>query len=165
MIEAPRLYADTVWESELSAEAAALSRPDTSRWEFDREHTAFPHLARDHADMSNPYDVNLWRWDYTPYPDRAVVSFALQAVRSLDLGQRGSVDYLAVSLSQTDRIGHTFGPGSRERVSRALALGSAIEEEHDEGHDRPGGHALEQGHKKRRHAIYLQQRPLRGLPW
>ena len=43
-------------------------------------------------------------------------------------------------------VGHELlglRPGSRERASRALALGSAIEEEEDEGDHRPGGHALE----------------------
>jgi hypothetical protein len=124
--EMPRLYADTVWESRVAPAAAALSRPDTSRWEFDREHTSFPHLARDHADMANPYDMNLWRWNYTPFPDRAVVSFALEAVRALDLGGRGAVDFLAVSLSQTDRIGHTFGPGSREQLDNLLRLDAEL---------------------------------------
>jgi hypothetical protein len=120
--EMPELWGDTIWESEVPAAAAALSRPDTSRWEFDRQDTFFPHLARTHADMENPYDVNLWRWNYTPYPDAAVVSFALEAVRSLDLGRRGSVDFLGVGLSQTDRIGHTFGPGSREQLDNLLRL-------------------------------------------
>jgi hypothetical protein len=120
--EMPRLWADTVWESIVPPEVAASSRPDTSRWEFDREHTTFPHRARDEADMSNPYDMNLWRWTYTPFPDRAVVSFALEAVRALELGQRGSVDFLGVSLSQTDRVGHTFGPGSREQLDNLLRL-------------------------------------------
>jgi arylsulfatase A-like enzyme len=76
--------------------------------------------------MADPYDVNLWRWDYTPFPDRAVVSFALEAVRALDLGRRGSVDFLGVSLSQTDRIGHTFGPGSREQLDNLLRLDAEI---------------------------------------
>jgi hypothetical protein len=118
----PRLYSDTIWESRMPAAAAALSRPDTSRWEFDRQHTAFPHRARDHADMSNPYEVNLWRWDNTPFPDRAVVSFTLEAIRALDLGGRGSVDFLGVGLSQVDRIGHAFGPGSREQLDNLLRL-------------------------------------------
>jgi len=123
----PRLYADTVWRSLVPREIASRSRPDTSRWESDREHTAFPHWARDHVDMSDLFDVNLWRTDYTPYPDRAVVSFAIEALRARELGQRGSVDYLAVSLSQTDRIGHRFGPGSREQLDNLLRLDDEID--------------------------------------
>jgi predicted AlkP superfamily pyrophosphatase or phosphodiesterase len=124
--EMPRLYSDTIWESSVSAAAATLSRPDTSRWEFDRVQTAFPHRARDHADVSNPYEMNLWRWENTPFPDRAVVSFALEAVRALGLGRRGSVDFLGVGLSQVDRIGHSFGPGSREQLDNLLRLDAEL---------------------------------------
>lgn len=124
--EMPRLYSDTIWESSVPAAAAALSRPDTSRWELDRQHTAFPHRARDHADMSNPFELNLWRWDNTPFPDRAVVAFTLEAMRALDLGRRGSVDFLAVGLSQVDRIGHSFGPGSREQLDNLLRLDAEL---------------------------------------
>jgi predicted AlkP superfamily pyrophosphatase or phosphodiesterase len=124
----PRLYADTIWETIVPESLAPLSRPDTSRWEFDREHTFFPHHARDHVDdMADPLDLNEWRWDYTPYPDRAMVSFVIEAVRALELGQRGSVDFLGVGLSQTDRIGHTFGPGSREQLDNLLRLDDELD--------------------------------------
>jgi predicted AlkP superfamily pyrophosphatase or phosphodiesterase len=136
--EMPSLYSDTIWESALSAAAAAMSRPDSSLWEFDREHTAFPHRASDHANMADPYEVNLWRWDYTPYPDRVVVSFALEALRALDLGRRGSVDFLGVGLSQVDRIGHTFGPGSREQLDNLLRLDAELARLFDGLDDRVG---------------------------
>jgi predicted AlkP superfamily pyrophosphatase or phosphodiesterase len=125
--EMPRLYSDTIWESEVPPELEALSRPDTSRWEFDREHTTFPHRAREEADISDPLEVNEWRWNYTPYPDRAVVSMVIAGIRALELGRRGSVDFLGVGLSQTDRIGHTFGPGSREQLDNLLRLDSELE--------------------------------------
>jgi predicted AlkP superfamily pyrophosphatase or phosphodiesterase len=122
----PRLHGDTIWETIVPASLAALSRPDTSRWEYDREHTSFPHRARDHVDMSDPLALNEWRWDYTPYPDRAVVSIVLEALDELELGQRGSVDFLGIGLSQTDRIGHTFGPGSREQFDNLLRLDAEL---------------------------------------
>jgi predicted AlkP superfamily pyrophosphatase or phosphodiesterase len=118
----PRLYADTVWQSIVPPSAASASRPDTSRWEFDRVHTTFPHSARDHVDMASAHELNLWRWDFTPFPDRATTSFVLEAVDALELGRRGSVDFLGVGLSQTDRIGHEFGPGSREQLDNLLRL-------------------------------------------
>lgn len=123
----PRLYGDTIWGTIVPDSLAPLSRPDSSRWEFDRTHTTFPHRARDHVDMSNPLELNEWRWDSTPYPDRAVVSFVIEALRALDLGQRGSVDYLGIGLSQTDRIGHTFGPGSREQLDNLLRLDAELD--------------------------------------
>ncbi|HIF06588.1 MAG TPA: hypothetical protein EYQ64_06430 [Gemmatimonadetes bacterium] len=63
-----------------------------------------------------------WRWRYTPFPDRAVVSLATEAIREFELGQRGTVDYLGVALSQTDLVGHRFGPRSREQLDNLLRL-------------------------------------------
>jgi arylsulfatase A-like enzyme len=77
--------------------------------------------------MSNPLALNVWRWDYTPYPDRATVSFAIEAIRARELGQRGAVDFLGVGLAQTDRIGHTFGPGSREQFDNLLRLDGEVD--------------------------------------
>lgn len=122
----PTLHGDTIWESIVPPALASLSRPDTSRWEFDREDTTFPHRASDRVDMSDARALNEWRWDYTPFPDRAIVSLVLEAVRALELGQRGSVDFLGIGLSQTDRIGHTFGPGSREQLDNLLRLDSEL---------------------------------------
>jgi arylsulfatase A-like enzyme len=79
------------------------------------------------VDTTDPSDLNLWRWNYTPYPDRAVVSFAIEALRARGLGQREGVDYLGISLSQTDRIGHTWGPGSREQLDNLLRLDDELD--------------------------------------
>ena len=118
----PLIYSDTVWESTVPLEARALTLPDTSRFELRGEYTAFPHRASDLVDVADPGEVNYWRWRYTPFPDRAVVSLASEAVRELDLGKRGSVDYLGISLSQTDLVGHRFGPRSREQLDNLLRL-------------------------------------------
>jgi arylsulfatase A-like enzyme len=77
--------------------------------------------------MSDPLAVNEWRWDYTPFPDRAMVSFVIEAIEARELGQRGSVDFLGIGLSQTDRIGHTFGPDSREQLDNLLRLDDELE--------------------------------------
>ena len=118
----PIVYSDTVWESTVPPGALSLSRPDTSRFEFDGEHTAFPHRASESVDVADPGALNRWRYRYTPFPDRAVLSLASAAIQELQLGQRGSVDYLGVSLSQTDLVGHNFGPLSREQLDNLLRL-------------------------------------------
>jgi predicted AlkP superfamily pyrophosphatase or phosphodiesterase len=122
----PAVYSDTVWENRVPREVAHLSRPDTSRWELDGIHTAFPHRPSDVGDPSDPAAVNDWRFEYTPFPDRAVVELTMEAIRVLELGQRGSVDYLGISLSQTDRIGHGWGPGSREQLDNLLRLDAEL---------------------------------------
>ena len=118
----PRIYSDTVWESSIPPEALSLTRPDTSRFELEGEHTAFPHVAGELVDGTDPRELNHWRWQYTPFPDRAVVSLAVEAIQELQLGQRGSVDYLGIALSQTDGVGHRFGPLSREQLDNLLRL-------------------------------------------
>jgi len=118
----PLVYSDTLWESTIPPEALSLTRPDTSRFELEGEYTAFPHLASELVDATDPRELNHWRWRYTPFPDRAVVSLALEAIQALQLGQRGSVDYLGIALSQTDAVGHRFGPLSREQLDNLLRL-------------------------------------------
>jgi len=118
----PLLYSDTLWESSVPPGARALTLPDTSRWELRGEYTAFPHRAGELVDANDPGEVNSWRWRYTPFPDRAVVSLAFEAIREFKLGQRGVVDYLGVALSQTDLVGHRFGPRSREQLDNLLRL-------------------------------------------
>jgi hypothetical protein len=123
----PDLYADTEWASEVPAAAEALSRPDASRFERRGQHTVFPHRADDEAEDESPAALNVWRTEQTPYPDRAVVSLALEALDELELGRRGVVDFLGVSLSQTDRLGHLYGPGSREQLDNLLRVDAELE--------------------------------------
>ena len=123
----PEIYADTLWESIVPPAARALTRPDTSRWELDGVHSAFPHRPADTGDEGSAEGHNAWRIDYTPFPDRAVVELAMAAVRELQLGRRSTIDYLAVSLSQADLVGHRFGPGSREQLDNLLRLDAELD--------------------------------------
>lgn len=122
----PRVYADTVWQLDVPAAAAALARPDTSRWELDGVHSAFPHRPSDVGSAADLAAVNDWRFEYTPFPDRATVEVAMAAISALELGQRGSVDYLGLSLSQTDQVGHEFGPGSLEQLDNLLRVDAEL---------------------------------------
>lgn len=118
----PKLYAQTVWASEVPPEAADATRPDTSRHELDGVHTFFPHLASELVDAGEPAELNHWRYEYTPFPDQAVFALAREAIRTLELGGRSSADFLGISLSQTDLVGHHFGPMSREQLDNLLRL-------------------------------------------
>lgn len=124
--EMPRIYADTVWENDTPPAFWSLTRPDTATYELDGVHTFFPHRASDLVDVGDTGAVNRWRYEDTPFPDAAVIDFAETAVRELDLGRRGVVDYLGVSLSQTDLVGHRFGPLSREQLDNLLRVDRLI---------------------------------------
>jgi predicted AlkP superfamily pyrophosphatase or phosphodiesterase len=120
------VYADTVWESITPPSYLPQTRPDSSRFERGGGASAFPYRAADRVDVGDPSDLNRWRYSYTPFPDRAVVSLAIEAIRQLDMGQRGSVDYLGIALSQTDIVGHRFGPRSREQLDNLLRLDAEL---------------------------------------
>jgi len=67
--------------------------------------------------------------------------FAQEAVRTLDLGQDAATDYLGLSFSQTDAVGHEYGPLGREQLENLLHLDRVLGElmtvlDHEVGEDR-----------------------------
>lgn len=58
----------------------------------------------------------------TPYGNTYTVDAAKAAIDGEGLGMRGVTDFLAVSFSSTDYIGHTFGPNSIEVEDTYLRL-------------------------------------------
>lgn len=55
-----------------------------------------------------------------PVMDSLTVALALEGVQALALGSGASTDFLAVSLSTTDAVGHRYGPDSREIHDQVL---------------------------------------------
>jgi predicted AlkP superfamily pyrophosphatase or phosphodiesterase len=120
--EMPGLYSDTLWVNQTPRDVWFRSRADSSAYELAGEHTWFPHRPSDRVDPTEPGAINFWRWNYTPFSDHAVGAFARRAVEELDLGRRGHTDFLGVSFSSTDLVGHYYGPGSREQLDNLLRL-------------------------------------------
>jgi len=121
----PEIFASEVWESGIPDAFRALAREDTASFEFDGIHTAFPHVAADETPDTTWQTRNVWRSDL-PYTDVAVRELAITALEELELGQRDEVDYLAVSFSATDRVGHQFGPFSPEVFQTLLELDESL---------------------------------------
>jgi predicted AlkP superfamily pyrophosphatase or phosphodiesterase len=61
-----------------------------------------------------------------PWMDQLTLEVALAGVRAMKLGAGPHTDLLAVSLSATDYIGHTYGPDSREQHDQILRLDRAL---------------------------------------
>lgn len=57
-----------------------------------------------------------------PWMDSLTMDVALEGVRQMGMGTRPRPDLLAVSLSTTDAVGHTWGPESREIHDQVLRL-------------------------------------------
>ena len=109
---------ETVWNFSGASTALSRSDRDTAANEADGVHTFFPHTYEDEKGSGGFF---VW-WENTPYVDALTLEMAEQMVTSLDLGRDDAPDFLNVSLSATDRIGHRFGPLSREQLDNLLRL-------------------------------------------
>jgi predicted AlkP superfamily pyrophosphatase or phosphodiesterase len=74
------------------------------------------------ATAANAATPNLSLLSSTPFGNSITTDMALEAVRAEQLGQRGFTDFLALSYSSTDYVGHQFGPNSIEVEDTYLRL-------------------------------------------
>jgi predicted AlkP superfamily pyrophosphatase or phosphodiesterase len=72
----------------------------------------FPHGLQGEGEKPDEDFVKKWR--RSPQSDRALGSFAQHLVRELKLGLAPGTDYLGVSFSALDLVGHEYGPHSHE---------------------------------------------------
>ncbi len=114
----PGLLTDTVWNTTVPEAQRSLARDDAASYEGDGVHTTFPHLASQEA---TPAGRVAWLLR-GPTADRAVGAMAREAIDQLQLGQRDHVDYLALSFSATDYVGHDYGPLSQEQLDNIHRL-------------------------------------------
>ena len=117
----PDIASDTVWENQTPEAFRRLARDDAAPYEGDGVHTTFPHVSATEGGADAPGLRNTWVFERPPADD-AVLAFAEAAVRELDLGRRGRVDFLALSLSAADHVGHAYGPLSQEQLSNLVQL-------------------------------------------
>jgi hypothetical protein len=124
----PQIFGDSVWEQTIPDSWRSLTRPDTAEYEGDGERTYFPHSF--FAEASDPGRPDaLKRWAYRQiHPDLAVAAFARETIGMLELGTDDATDFLGISFSQADRIGHDYGPLSREQLEVLLHIDRALGE-------------------------------------
>jgi arylsulfatase A-like enzyme len=84
------------------------------------ETRAFPHAFL--AERKNSQMLT------SPWGDMLILDFATAAIRAEKLGQRGQTDFLAIGLSCTDYVGHSFGPHSHEMLDHLLRVDRALGE-------------------------------------
>ncbi|MEX6687840.1 alkaline phosphatase family protein [Danxiaibacter flavus] len=79
-----------------------------------------------------PYDLSKYAGtDYskissTPHGNTLTVEMAKAAVLNEGLGKNGVTDFLAVSFSSPDYVGHTFGPNSWEQLDDYVRLDESL---------------------------------------
>lgn len=64
----------------------------------------------------------------TPFGNDILVEFAMKAIEKEELGKDDITDFLTVSFSSTDYVGHTFGPRSIELQDTYLRLDQNLEQ-------------------------------------
>jgi predicted AlkP superfamily pyrophosphatase or phosphodiesterase len=123
----PTFAADSVWELAVPAAFRSLARRDAASWEGDGVHTAFPHAFVDSEYLASQGAFWEW-WAGTPPLDRATRLLAQTAVEAEGLGEDAIPDLLAISFSQTDRVGHAYGPRSLEQLDNLYRLDQELGE-------------------------------------
>jgi hypothetical protein len=116
--DVPGYLADSVWASTVPSSWRARTDPDTSAAEGDGIHSYFPHRFSNEG-----HSGAFWDWfSSTPALDSLTIQFAERMVQSMRLGNGTAPDFLNVSLSATDRVGHAYSPLSREQLDNLLRL-------------------------------------------
>jgi len=138
----PAQYLSKPWQTLLPIEQYTESSPDDVPWEGSFKGEAkpvFPHnlpqlsglpdasVAAKLRDAGEKVPVtNLDVVRSTPFGNTLVAELAMEAVRAEQLGQRGVTDFMPVSFSSTDYVGHQFGPNSIEAEDTYLRLDQDI---------------------------------------
>lgn len=116
---------DTTWTLSVPERYRGLAREDASAGEGDGVHLTFPHSVGE-ARSGHP-ELSYWTW-WADHPalDDATLALAQRALAEEELGEDATPDFLAVSLSQTDRVGHGYGPRSLEQLDNLVRLDRAL---------------------------------------
>ncbi|TLP57654.1 alkaline phosphatase family protein [Parasedimentitalea maritima] len=104
-------YAGTQWTLSQPAETYRFAELDDQPWETDLPGwgTVFPH---EYGPADNPYFTTFLT--LSPAGDALTVDFAKTLIDVEQVGADEVTDYLSISLSSTDYVGHIFGPSSLE---------------------------------------------------
>ncbi len=114
----PDQYLAQNWNTLYPLSTYEQSTPDSNAFEnnLTGEDRTFPHLTS--AITTGKYDA----FRATPFGDTYTFEMAKAAIENEKMGKGSSTDFLALSLSSPDYIGHTFGPNSIEIEDEYLRL-------------------------------------------
>ncbi len=120
----PQKYLAQNWNTLLPINEYTESTPDDEPYErplhFETK-AVFPHNTSELL----KHEVTVL--DSTPYGNSYTFDFARAAIEGEHLGAGNFTDFLAVSLSSTDIVGHEFGPNSVETEDTYLRLDKDLE--------------------------------------
>ena len=65
-------------------------------------------------------------WESSPFSDEYLNALAFAAIDALKLGRGAATDFLAISFSALDKVGHDFGPDSHETQDTLVHLDAQL---------------------------------------
>ena len=119
----PDEYMAKDWNTLLPLSQYELSTDDNKAYERSipgEKTVTFPHMLSQTG--NSKYDA----FDYTPFANTYTFDLARAAIENEKLGANTVTDFLAISISSTDYIGHSFGPNSVEIEDTYLRLDADI---------------------------------------
>ena len=120
-------YLDRTWTTILPIKDYTESLPDSNKYEkgFENKQITFPYnLVELSKKNKNEKDYSILR--YTPFGNTLTEDFAINTIINEGLGKDEYTDFLSISFSSTDYIGHLFGNTSVEIEDTYLRLDKEI---------------------------------------
>lgn len=116
-------YTNKGWGLLKPKEVYNESLPDDNPYEgkLYKKMPFFPYNMKEMLDNNDPGVIRV-----SPYGNNLLADFAKRAIEKEELGKDEITDFLALSFSSTDYIGHTFGPRSVEIQDTYLRLDETI---------------------------------------
>lgn len=118
-------YLNTTWSTLYDINSYIESRKDDNEFESlfkGKELPTFPYKLSKLKKKNGNYDL----LKATPFGNSIVKDFAEAAVIGENLGKGTATDFLAISFSSTDYVGHQFGPDSKEIEDTYIRLDKNI---------------------------------------
>ncbi|MEX2349305.1 MAG: alkaline phosphatase PafA [Flavobacteriaceae bacterium] len=119
-------YLNSTWNTLYPIETYTQSGPDLSPYEDTfkgREHSAFPYDLKELSESNGGFDVI----KETVFGNNITTDFTIAAIEGEQLGKDDNTDFIAISYSSPDYIGHTFAVNSKEIQDNYLRLDKEIE--------------------------------------
>lgn len=121
----PASYLGKTWETLYPAESYIQSISDDNTFEGAFSGMDSPTFPYDLASLQEN-NGGLGMITSTPFGNSLTLDFALAALEGEEMGMGEETDFLALSFSSTDYVGHRFGPTSRELEDTYLRLDQEI---------------------------------------
>jgi predicted AlkP superfamily pyrophosphatase or phosphodiesterase len=95
----------------------------------DRRNTALPTKAFPHVVKGRGTEVGgafTDAWESSPFSDEYLNALAMLSIDAMKLGRSQATDFLAISFSALDKVGHDFGPDSHEVQDTLIHLDTQL---------------------------------------